>query len=121
VYRWRQIMPVVVALDQLGPESPETAGAREITARRSVTITREERSKSGLRILAGKVADRTKEVELVLDLDGRMLRGKCSCSHHFQFGLRKGPCRHLQALRTAATTGQGQAASIESWYAGIWN
>ncbi len=121
VYRWRQIMPVVVALDKLGPESPETLGARDITARRLVTITREDRSPSGLRILAGKVADRTKEVELVLDLDGRMLRGKCSCSHHFQFGLRKGPCRHLQALRTAATTGQGQAPSIESWFSSIWN
>jgi hypothetical protein len=121
VYRWRQIMPVVVALDQLGPESPETVGARELIARRHVQITRNDRSASGLRLLAGKVGDRTKEVELVLDLDGRMLRGKCSCSHHFQFGLRKGPCRHLQALRTAATTGEGQKADLDTWFAGFWN
>ncbi|OAI47951.1 hypothetical protein AYO44_08400 [Planctomycetaceae bacterium SCGC AG-212-F19] len=121
VYRWRQIMPVVVALDQLGPESPETLGARELVAKRQVQITREEKSRSGLRMLAGKVGDRTKEVELVLDLDGRMLRGKCSCSHHFQFKLRKGPCRHLQALRTAATTVQGHAANLDTWFAGLWN
>jgi hypothetical protein len=121
VYRWRQIMPVAVSLDQLGPESPETVGARELVNRHQVKISRDDRSPSGLRILAGKVGDREKEVEVVLDGDGRILRGKCTCSHHFQFRLRKGPCRHLQALRTAATSGQGQTANVDTWFAQLWN
>ncbi len=65
-------------------------------------------------ILEGQVPDRP--VSLLLDADGRMLRGKCSCSHHFSGGLRKGPCRHLQALRDAAHP-HALPRSLESWYA----
>ncbi|MHC5543891.1 metal-binding protein, partial [Singulisphaera rosea] len=54
-------------------------------------------------------------VSLLLDADGRMLRGKCNCSHHFRGGLRKGPCRHLQALRTAAIS-QPAPSSLEAWF-----
>jgi hypothetical protein len=122
LYRWRQIMPVAVSMAQLGPESPETAAAKELDARGQVAIGRDERSPSGLRVLVGKAGDRTKDVELVLDLDGRILRGKCSCSHHHQFGLRKGPCRHLQALRTAALRGvEQQPSTLERWFAQLWN
>lgn len=117
LYRWRQIMPIALSLDQIGSESPETVGAKELVASLAVKVTRDE-EKGGLRILTGKVGDRP--VELVLDGDGRMIRAKCSCSHHFKGGLRKGPCRHLQALRTTALGEKGQK-TLEKWYEYLWN
>lgn len=118
LYRWRQIMPVALSLEQIGPESPETVAARELVAKRKVKVTRDERTPSGLRLLAGQVPDRP--VELLLDGDGRMLRGKCTCSHHFKGGLRMGPCRHLQALRTAALGGVGQP-TLDKWFDRLWS
>jgi hypothetical protein len=117
LYRWRQIMPVALSLDQIGPESPETLAARDLVARRRVQLARDERLQSGMRLLAGKVPDRP--VELLLDADGRMIRGKCTCSHHFKGGLRMGPCRHLQALRSAAFGGQPKR-TLEKWYEMLW-
>jgi hypothetical protein len=114
VYRWRQIMPVPLSLDVVGPESPETVGARELLKRGSVHLTRDDRREDGLRILEGQVPDRP--VSLLLDADGRMLRGKCTCSHHFTGGLRKGPCRHLQALRERANT-RTVPRSLDAWLA----
>lgn len=117
LYRWRQIMPIALSMDQIGSESPETVGAKELVASRSVKVTRDE-EKGGLRILTGTAGGRP--VELVLDGDGRMIRAKCTCSHHFKGGLRKGPCRHLQALRTTAVGEKGQK-TLEKWYEYLWN
>jgi hypothetical protein len=117
LYRWRQIMPVAVSLEQVGPENPETAAARDLVARHRVSLERDERTESGLRLLAGKVPDRP--VELLLDADGRMIRGKCTCSHHYKGGLRMGPCRHLQALRSAAM-GAAPKPTLEKWYERLW-
>jgi hypothetical protein len=117
LYRWRQIMPVALSLDQIGPENAETVEARAILARRKVQVARDERRPDGLRILEGQVLN--KPVELLLDADGRMLRGKCSCSHHYTGGLRRGPCRHLQALRTTALGGQ-QPATLQNWFDQLW-
>jgi hypothetical protein len=113
LYRWRQVMPVAVSLEQLGPESPETIAARELVARRTVRVSRDAKRPDGLRILEGESGGR--DVSLLLDSDGRMLRGRCTCSHHFSGGLRRGPCRHLQALRSGAS-GTKKAPSLESWF-----
>jgi hypothetical protein len=117
-YRWRQIMPVAVAQSQIGPDHPETVAARELIEQNKVNLTRDERTPQGLRVLAGKIPERP--VELLLDGDGRMLRGKCTCSHHFKGGLRMGPCRHLQALRLAAMGGK-TPSTLERWYERLWN
>ncbi len=127
LYRWRQILPVALSLEQIGPENPETVAARALMAARQVNLQRDERTASGLRLLAGQVPDQPRKqgrdggrpAELVLDADGRMLRGKCTCSHHFKGGLRRGPCRHLQALRSAALGGM-QPANLDSWFAKLW-
>jgi hypothetical protein len=116
VYRWRQIMPVPLSLEVIGPENPETAGAKELIRRGSVHVTRDDRRADGLRVLEGQVPDRP--VSLLLDADGRMLRGKCTCSHHFTGGLRKGPCRHLQALRDGASP-HSPPRSLEAWFASL--
>jgi hypothetical protein len=118
IYRWRQIMPTVLALSEIGPESPETEAGRQLAAENQARLTRDDRSPSGLRLLAGQVPERP--VEVVLDGDGRILRGKCTCSHHHQFGVRRGPCRHLQALRHAALGGR-QQATLDEWFEKLWN
>src|SRR5262249_35816775 len=118
VYRWRQIMPVALSLEQIGPENPETVGAREIVATRRVRIESNQLHPNGLRILEGRAGDRP--VSLLLYADGRMVRGKCTCSHHFTGGLRKGPCRHLQALRQTATA-QERPRNLEGWLESMQN
>jgi hypothetical protein len=116
IYRWRQVMPVALSAEQLGPDDAETVGASDLIARKLVKISRDERRPDGLHILEGAVLDRP--ATLVLDADGRILRGKCTCSHHFKSGLRNGPCRHLQALRQQAL-GRAGAISLEAWYASL--
>jgi hypothetical protein len=118
LYRRRALMPVEMSLSQLGPENPETVAARQITAQRQVQVSRDERRPDGLRILEGQVQG--KPIELLLDADGRMLRGKCNCSHHFKGGLRRGPCRHLQSLRSAAMGGAPQP-NLQRWFDFLWN
>ncbi len=118
VYRWRQIMPAAVSQEQIGSDNPETEAARPLANR--VRIQRDERSPSGLRLLAGLAPE--KLVEVILDGDGRIVRGKCSCSHHFKNGLRKGPCRHLQAVRAAALrpSSMKQPGTLERWFRQLW-
>jgi hypothetical protein len=116
LYRWRQVMPVTLSAELLGPEDPETVAARQIAVTQSVRITKDETREDGLRILEGQILDRP--ASLLLDADGRMLRGKCTCSHHFTGGLRKGPCRHLQALRDRASTQPGPS-NLMAWFASL--
>jgi hypothetical protein len=120
LYRWRQIMPVAVSLAQITPDSPETVAAQELVAAGKVALTRDDRSPSGLRLLVGKSGERTQPADVVLDGDGRIIRGKCNCSHHHQFGLRKGPCRHMQAIRTVAL-GVRTPSTLERWFETLWN
>ncbi len=119
LYRWRQIMPVTLSAELIGPEHPETAAARRYVAARAVKVARDETRPDGLRVLEGRVL--ATEVSLLLDGDGRMLRGRCSCSYHFTGGLRRGPCRHLQALRDAANAATSDRSTLATWYAALWN
>ena len=59
-----------------------------------------------------------KPCELVMDGDGVIRRGKCVCGWFYKWGIRKGPCRHLLALRHAAQTWRqrGEEDSTASWF-----
>lgn len=116
-YRWRQVMPLPLTLSQIGPENPETVAARRMVERHEVKVIRDETAPSGLRVLTGRVPGH--DVELLVDADGRIMRGKCNCSHHYKNGLRKGPCQHLQALRNQAI-GVSRPGSLDSWYTRFW-
>ncbi|MFT3879457.1 MAG: hypothetical protein QM703_07335 [Gemmatales bacterium] len=120
LYRWRQIMPPEVSLEKVQFDNPETVAAKDLMARKQVKLETNDKRPDGLQIIAGKVGERP--VSLLLDADGRMLRAKCTCSHHFTGGLKRGPCRHLQAARTKAlghTT--EQVKSVEQWFNALWN
>jgi hypothetical protein len=112
VYRWRQILPVETSIKQVRIDSPEAEAAREIVARGQVKLSRDE-TVGGLRAIVGRVEG--KDIEVVCDADRRITRGQCNCSHYYQFKLRAGPCRHMQALRRVAD-GEKPAGTLEQWY-----
>ncbi|HEY8504120.1 MAG TPA: hypothetical protein VIL46_06025, partial [Gemmataceae bacterium] len=114
LYRWREILPVALSMEQMGPENPETAAAREMIRKQQATVTRDETTPTGMRALSGNVPERP--TDILLDKDNKIVRGKCTCSYFYQSGLRRGPCRHMQTLRGVALSGGGQP-SMEQWFA----
>jgi len=120
VYRWRQIMPMALGEAELGPENPELTASKEILIRKKAKIDSRTAAAGGF--LVTGVAE-GKPVELFLNADGLIKRGKCVCSHHFKFGIRNGPCRHLLALRTLAMKEKesGVENSVADWYQQLKN
>jgi hypothetical protein len=118
VYRWRQIMPVRLSVGEIAEENVETLEGRRLAAFGKVKLTHDERRADGLRVLQGLHSSTT--IDLLLDADGRMLRGKCHCSHHFTGGLRRGPCRHLQALRAIASATTVKQ-TVQEWFSEFWS
>jgi len=99
VYRWRQVMPIALGEEQIGPPDPEVVGARELVAHRGIALVARQPAPGG-EVLTGRHGDLT--VEVLVDPDGRIRRGQCACFHHRKAGLRRGPCRHLLSLRLIA-------------------
>jgi len=97
VFRYRQIMSQPLGEAQLGPEDGELAAARELVAKRKYELIQREDGPNLTRAIIGKVEG--KPVEILVDADDRIKRGKCLCGHYQKFGLRNGPCRHMIALR----------------------
>jgi hypothetical protein len=95
VVRWRQVMPPEIAIAAAVPENPEAAASRSLHA----GIERDEKLPSGLRVVVALVG--TTKTEALFDVDGVFKRAKCTCSYFYKGGLRKGPCRHLLAVRAA--------------------
>jgi hypothetical protein len=115
LYRWRQIMSQAVGESEMGPENEEQSASRSLLARNKGTIEKMEPGPNGTRLFTGKVE--SKPVELLLDADGTIRRGKCLCGHHRKAGLRAGPCRHLLTLRALALKGDGGAEETPAaWY-----
>ena len=123
VYRWRQVMPAPLTESQIGSEDLETVEGRGLLNRGKFEVTRDEMSPTGTRLIHCSIRDRlssNRDVEMVLDADGRIVRAQCKCSHHFQSGLRRGPCRHLQAVRNHLLAGS-KATTLDAWYQSFWN
>jgi hypothetical protein len=118
VFRWRQVIPTPLTREQLGPPNPELVAAKELVARGKVKIVSNEQLANGNRLLMGQFSNHL--VELMVDSDHIIVRGKCNCSHHFRFGLKKGPCQHLQALRNKAFGTQLSDLSLQAWYKKFW-
>jgi hypothetical protein len=116
VYRWRQIMPKAIGEAEIGPEHPELLGARQIMQRDRVTLEsrHDVPTMPGAYLIAGKAE--SKPVEILLDADQRIRRGKCVCGYYRQFALKNGPCRHMLALRWRASVGALEAYRQSGWY-----
>jgi hypothetical protein len=115
VYRWRQIMPKAIGQAEIGPEHPEMLGARELMARNGVTLdSRIDAPAGGGYVLSGKAG--TTEIEILVDPDQRIRKGKCGCTYYRKFAMKNGPCRHMLALRWRATVGNLEAYRQSGWY-----
>jgi len=113
-YRWRQIMPRALGEDEMGPEHPELAGARTIIVRGRADLQSRKEVPQGGYVLAG-TADND-PVEILVDAEGRIRRGKCVCGYYRRFALRNGPCRHMLALRWRASAKALEAMRASGWY-----
>ncbi|HYO10938.1 MAG TPA: hypothetical protein VER17_18380 [Tepidisphaeraceae bacterium] len=116
VYRWRQIMPKALGEAEIGAEHPELAGARQIMERDQAKLEsrHDDPVARGGYVLGGKVEG--KPVEILVDADQRIKRGKCVCGYFRQYALKNGPCRHMLALRWRATVGALEAYRQSTWY-----
>ncbi|HEY7090169.1 MAG TPA: hypothetical protein VH518_18880, partial [Tepidisphaeraceae bacterium] len=120
-YRWRQIMPKVLGEAELGPEHPEMAAARSIMQRGQAQLTGRDyvEGQGNTMVLKGKVEGNI--VEIMIDADQRIRRGKCICSHYQHFGMKNGPCRHMLALRWVSTVSGMAAYQQSGWYEQLRN
>lgn len=101
VYRYRPILGVALGDSLLGPEPEELVEGRRLFVDNRVMVSRQESLDRGRQLLVARIAGH--DCEAILDGDGVFQKGRCPCGHHRRFGLRKGPCRHLLALRLSAT------------------
>jgi hypothetical protein len=112
-FRYRQIMSQPLGEAQLGPEDPELAAARDLIARSKYELIDRQDGPNLTRVIIGKAEG--KPVEIMVDPEDRIKRGKCLCGHFKQFGLRNGPCRHMIALRWGVSA-QGLKAYEQSGF-----
>ncbi len=115
VFRWRQILSRALGEAELGPENEEVLASREILRLGRATLDSQVAAPGGGTIYVGKAE--SKPVELLIDADGRIKRGRCLCGHFRKAGLRMGPCRHLLALRSLALNPASAPAAASDWYA----
>jgi hypothetical protein len=115
IFRWRPVMQRTITEAELGPPNPEVVAAHELLAKGQVTLTGREAGPGGGTLIRARVEKQT--VEVFVNADGTITRGKCRCSHHYKNGLRRGACRHLLAARNVAMQPeQAMPTTIESWY-----
>jgi hypothetical protein len=114
VYRFRQVMPMALGDAQLGPENAELTGARHLLLTRNCSLESADRTERGT-VLTGKVESTS--VEILVDLDGRIRRGKCSCGHFRKYGIRNGPCRHMIVVRSLEASAPAGGALKNNGYA----
>jgi len=117
VYRWRQVMPRALGEAEMGPEHPELAGARQIMERGQAELVSRDEAPGGGYVLQGRVA--SNEVEILVDPDLRIRRGKCICGHYKRYGMKNGPCRHMIALRMRSYASAYDAYRKSNWYNGL--
>jgi hypothetical protein len=115
IYRWRQILPMALSGAQISEPNPELAASQDLAEKGLVrNLSSREATKSS-RMITGNVDNH--KIELIVDLDGFIKKGTCRCDHHRSFGLKKGPCRHLLAARTAALQSEAMGKrTLQGWY-----
>ncbi len=102
-YRFRQVVEERDGAEMLGPESPELTAARKLLVEHKVKVERQDALPQNKRYIAASISgDKT---EAVFDGDGQYSRAKCTCQLFKHFALRRGPCRHLLALRWTVSGG----------------
>ena len=102
-YRFRQVVEAHEGEAMMGPESPELTAARKLYVSNAVKIEKTEALPRNKRYVSAKISGET--TEAVFDPDGQYGKAKCTCTLHRHYGTRRGPCRHLIALRWCVSDG----------------
>ena len=100
VYRFRPVMPVALSEAMLGPEPPEILAGKALYLEGSLKIVKREALPNARRELWAR--HNNMECQAIVDSDGALTKARCGCSHFYRFKLKKGPCRHLLALKLMA-------------------
>ncbi|GAB5406269.1 MAG: SWIM zinc finger domain-containing protein [Aureliella sp.] len=111
-FRWRQVMPIELSDRELGPPHPEQSADISIRAQKNFSIANMTAGPRGGTLVIGKVEHQNNEV--LIDSDGSIRKGRCECGWHYKYGIRNGPCRHLQVLRDAFWHQDGNQQA--DWY-----
>lgn len=117
VHRYRPILPVALTPELLGPDHPELVGASEFIAKKGAALIERDEVVGGLRLVVGEVGERS-GVEIALDADGVIKKGRCECSYYYQSRLRKGPCRHHLVLRATVLQNLKPNSRVDRW---LWS
>jgi hypothetical protein len=128
VYRWRQLLPFPVHLEE--DNDPRVALARRLVATGGVKWLKagEDEDESSFGIpqaekttrfraqVRGGEEKRERKFHVILDLDedGRARFVQCNCSWHRREKLRKGPCAHILAATVLASQQQVGAAAASA-------
>ncbi len=113
-FRFRQIMSQPLGESQLGLEDGEAAAARLLVSAGKFELLDRQDGPGLTRVIVGKVE--SKPVEILVDADDRIKRGKCTCGHYQKFGMRNGPCRHMIALRWGVSADGLRVVEQSGWY-----
>jgi SWIM zinc finger len=102
-FRFREVMPAPLSDAVLGPPSPELTEGMAAFKRGGVVVERRELLAGDRELVIARVktvsSKEGTKCEAVFDRDGAYAKATCTCDHFRQFRLRKGPCRHLIALK----------------------
>ena len=96
-YRFREILDASLAEMMRGPEPTELVEGRKLFVEAKIKVAEQKALSRGRTLYVANIGPA--RCEAIVDRDTVFQRAKCGCSHHRRFGLRKGPCRHLLALR----------------------
>ncbi|MDI9312451.1 MAG: SWIM zinc finger family protein [Limnohabitans sp.] len=99
VYRARELAQDPLPIESLRFSSPLEAKAATLSENSLAPITINENQK-GIE-LKTTILDNSKEysVALELDLDHKIVDGKCTCQHYKSFKMTQGPCEHMLASK----------------------
>lgn len=114
VFRWRQALPMALSDKEVGGPHPEVAAARQLIHAGKVKLESTLSGPRGGTIATAQVENQ--QCEVLVDDQGMVKRGKCRCGWHYKFGIRNGPCRHLQAIRDSLLAGQRPLPQQDNWY-----
>ena len=113
IYRWRQVLPMALSEKEMGPPHPELAAASVLIAKNQVNIISREAGPRGGQIVEAKVEG--KDCQVLITDDGLVRKAKCICSWHYKFGIRNGPCRHIQSVRDLIVLAD-KGGDENNWY-----
>jgi hypothetical protein len=98
-YRLRELTRDPLPVDQLRYANPREEKAKKLVQQGHVSLSRKEASASGVTLYGSvRTSNRSVEPQVVLDHDGRIEQGECTCYFYKQNKLMQGPCEHMMAL-----------------------